>query len=83
MRNKILLSMLIIALAGAPIYFIENGTNAAEKYAALKQVNNSEMDYQEYKALGNLHSVKYFIIVIAAFGIGAIWKPKKTQTPSA
>jgi hypothetical protein len=77
MQSKLIRSLLLIAILAVPLKVTSMIREVGEKNQAMTQFNNSEVDYQILKNIQHIEYLDYFVIVIGAFAMFAIWKPKK------
>jgi hypothetical protein len=76
MKTKILLTLFVVAAYGWLITTISQTTEIIQKYASLKQFDNSELSFKLMQNIGIFTYSNYFLIVIAIFQLINIWKTK-------
>lgn len=79
MQKKLFKTLLLIAAIAIPLKLTSTVRVTLESNQAMNQLN-SELDYQLLKNIQYIEYLDYFTIVIGAFAMFSIWKPKTKQT---
>jgi len=79
MKNKLIKSALAVGALLIPTYFVNQATEIASKYMALKQFDNTEVSFKMYQVASNLGYVNAFFYIAIAASLAYIWKSKKIE----